>query len=387
MSKSKVLGLISLLGLILLVISFQIYNVKADALSDNVSDQLNNLDLSALEDFVNNLKDKPENFVVRKYIEQLLAGNYTTDYSLFLGFIFDLITNSLTEILPSLLCIFSIVLFCGILQNFKSAFISNGLGNVINFVCVLSIILILGTQLFNIWINVKNIIENIANFIEIMSPIILTLMIASGGKTSATIYKPAVAFLSSGVVNVIINFALPLIAISIIFNIVSSFSDNIKLTKFSDLATSLFKWTIGIISTIFSLFLSVQGITSASFDGISLRATKYAISNSIPIVGGFLRDGFDVFMAGSVLIKNSVGIIGIVTLFYIILPPIIYMALFSLSLKLINAVTVSFSDNRVSELLLNISKGISYLIAVVLVVGLMLFITVLLMIFSANYIV
>ena len=100
-----------------------------------------------------------------------------------------------------------------------------------------------------------------------------------------------------------------------------------------------------------------------------------------------MRDGFDVFMAGSVLIKNSVGIIGIVTLFYIILPPIIYMALFSLSLKLINAVTVSFSDNRVSELLLNISKGISYLIAVVLVVGLMLFITVLLMIFSANYIV
>ena len=387
MSKSKVLGLISLLGLILLVISFQIYNVKADALSDNISDQLNNLDLSALEDFVNNLRNKPENFVVRKYIEQLLTGNYTTDYSLFFNFIFDLITNSLTEILPSLLCIFSIVLFCGILQNFKSAFISNGLGNVINFVCVLSIILILGTQLFNIWINVKNIIENIANFIEIMSPIILTLMIASGGKTSATIYKPAVAFLSSGVVNVIMIFALPLIAISIIFNIVSSFSDNIKLTKFSDLATSLFKWTIGIISTIFSLFLSVQGITSASFDGISLRATKYAISNSIPIVGGFLRDGFDVFMAGSVLIKNSVGVIGIIALFYIILPPIIYMALFSLSLKLINAVTVSFSDNRVSELLLNISKGISYLIAVVLVVGLMLFITVLLMIFSANYIV
>ena len=109
MSKSKVLGLISLLGLILLVISFQIYNVEADALSDNITNQLNNLDLSALEDFVNNLKDKPENFVVRKYIEQLLAGNYTTYYSLFFNFIFDLITNSLTEILPSLLCIFSIV--------------------------------------------------------------------------------------------------------------------------------------------------------------------------------------------------------------------------------------------------------------------------------------
>jgi hypothetical protein len=55
--------------------------------------------------------------------------------------------------------------------------------------------------------------------------------------------------------------------------------------------------------------MTVQGITSASIDGISIRATKYAISNSIPIVGGFLRDGFDIVIAGSVLIKNAVGII------------------------------------------------------------------------------
>ncbi len=387
MTKKRILSIVFILiSFCLCFLSMQIYVVKADALSDNISNQLENIDLSALENFINNLKNKPENFILKSHLEKILAGKYSTDYSIFIDFIFDLITNGITEILPSLLCVFSVVLFCGILQNFKSSFLSDGLGNIINFVCVLSVILILGTQLYTIWISVKNIIENIANFIEIMSPIILTLMIASGGKTSATVYKPAVAFLSSGVVNIMTNFALPLIAVSLIFNIISSFSDNVKLTKFSDFAISIFKWIVGITSTVFSLFLSVQGIASSSFDGISLRATKYAISNSIPIVGGFLRDGFDVFMAGSVLIKNSIGIIGIFVLFYIIIPPLIYMFLFSLSIKLINAVTTSFADNRISELFVNISKGISYLIAVILIIGVMLFITILLMIFSANYV-
>lgn len=45
-----------------------------------------------------------------------------------------------------------------------------------------------------------------------MLPVILTLMIASGGNASAALYKPAVAFLSNGISSVFINVLIPIIS-------------------------------------------------------------------------------------------------------------------------------------------------------------------------------
>ena len=130
--------------------------------------------------------------------------------------------------------------------------------------------------------------------------------------------------------------------------------------------------------------MTVQGITSASIDGISLRATKYAISNSIPLIGGFLRDGFDIVIAGSVLIKNAVGIIGLFSLFFIVLSPVLTICVVSLLFRLVASLVEPIGDVRISDFCTSISSGISYLIVCILMVGFMLFITVLLMIFSAN---
>ena len=115
-----------------------------------------------------------------------------------------------------------------------------------------------------------------------------------------------------------------------------------------------------------------------------MKLAKYTISNSIPIVGGFLRDGFDVVVAGSVLIKNAIGIGGIFILFYIIIAPTLSLAAFSLMIKLVAGLIEPVTDPRLSSLCMSISKCISYLNACLLSVGFMFFITILLMTFSVN---
>jgi len=249
---------------------------------------------------------------------------------------------------------------------------------------IITIILILGSQLIQIFNSAKNTIILLSNLSEIMSPIILTLMVASGGSVSASIYKPAVAFLSGGIINLIISVILPLITLSAIFGVLNVSSDTIKLNKFSETINSLIKWILGLISAVFGLFLTIQGITSALHDGISLRATKYTISNSIPLVGSMFKDGFDLVVAGSILIKNSIGLASIFAIFYLILSPVAHMFVFSFLLKFIAGITEPIADKKISDLCIVGSKTISYLITSVLIVGLMIFISVLLMIFSAN---
>ncbi len=356
---------------------------KAESLSESIENQLDKIDLTEFENFFNSVvKTNGEDFTFT--LKNLLKGEYNVNYINVTKYVLSIILNKALSLTPVLISILALSVLCGVFQQLKSSFLTEGVAEISFFVCIMGIILILSSRIIATYEDTQNTIENIVKLTEIMSPIILTLMVAVGGNISASVYSPTVTFLSGGVINIILNIVLPLIGIMTIFNIASNFSSHIKLNKFSDFSVSVIKWIFGIIMTIYGLFLSVQGLTSATFDGISIKAAKYALSNSIPIVGGFIKDGFDLVIAGSVLIKNSVGILVVFTLFYLILNPVIYMAVFSLLLKLIAGLTEIISDARISNFCLCMSKTLSFLIASILVVGVMLFVTVLLMIFSAN---
>jgi len=356
----------------------------ADTLQENINNQLQNLDLSKLENFFNNIDNLPNNTNFFSYISGLLEGKYDLKFDSIFSYVFNALFRNVSSLVPIFVSVILIALFCNIMQKLKGNFASEGISEIISFVCLLSIIIILTSQIIALWENTKNIIENIAKLTEIMSPIILTLMVASGGNASAMVYKPTVAFLSNGVISIFLYVIMPLIAIMIVFYIVSSFSSTTKFDKFIEISASIIKWIIGLIITIFTVFLSIQGITSATFDGISLKATKYVISNSVPIVGGFIRDGFDLVIAGSVIIKNVIGITGIFALFYIILSPILYIVAFSLLLKFVSAIIQPVADGKIICFCNGMSKCITYLSVALISVGLMLFITVLLITFSAN---
>lgn len=379
---------IKVIAFLLIIFSFisfgEVKTSYADSLSDTINEQIENIDLSKLEEYFNSLENLPKNVDFFSCINQMLKGEYDLNFNSIFEYVFNVFFTNVKSCLPTFAIIIAIAIFCGIMQKIKCNFMSEGITEIIFFVCMLTVIVLLANKIIDIWNIAKNIIKNIAKLTEIMSPIILSLMVASGGNVSAKVYKPTVAFLSNGIINIFLSIIMPLIAIMIIFNVISRFSPSLKLEKFSEVSSSLIKWLIGIIVTIFGLFLSIQGLTSATYDGVSIRATKYALSNSIPIVGGFIKDGFDLVVAGSVLIKNVIGIASVFGLFYLIISPIIYIATFSLLLKLVSAIVNTIGDSKISLFCDSMSKCISFISASIIAVGFMLFITILLITFSAN---
>ena len=381
MKKSKIFAII--IFIILSIIICKPNLVYADELTDNINDQISNMDFSDLEIFFNQL-EIPNNTTFSDFLGKLINGDINVNFGSIFEYLLNQIFFIINDLIPLFISVIAISLFISIINGTKGGLLKSSTSDVIFFVCYLSIIILTTGCVGLVFNNTKNTIEKLTNLTEIMSPIILTLMIASGGNVSAGIYKPAVSFLSSGIVSIVSNVALPAVGIMIIFTILSNFSEKIKLKKFTEFISSAIKWILGISITIFTLFMTVQGITSATYDGISLRATKYAISNSIPIIGGFLKDGFDIVVAGSVIIKNSVGIIGVFALFYIVLSPVIYIVIVSLLLKLTASIIEPISDSRISDFCMSLSKSISYLNTCTLMVGFMVFILTLIMTFTAN---
>ncbi len=382
--KNKILIFVLISLFIILFTSFNSKTVHAESLSENIENQLENIDLLELENFFNDLISNNSGASFYETIQSILQGEYNLKFENVVSFITSIVKDSLNQFFPSIILIITITILCVFLQGIKSSYLPNGVSEVVFFVCLLSIIIVLGGQVYLLYKNAKNIIENITKLTQIMSPIMLTLMIGSGGNVSASVYKPALIFFSSGVINTVNLIILPLLGIVAIFSLIASINPTLKLNKLSDGVNSIIKWTIGIIMSIYGLFLTVQGITSATFDGISIRATKYAISNSIPLIGSFLKDGFDLVLAGSIIIKNSVGIICLLALFFIILSPILQMVTFSLLLKITSGITEAIGESRISNLCANATKILTYLIVSILLVGFMLFLTILLILLSAN---
>ncbi len=360
---------------------------KAESLEENIDEQLGNLDLSGIEDYINSLTDDERGVFSEGFlavVQDILGGEIKYSAGEIFGVFFRSVIEEFKLLVPHFAVILAIAVLCSIVGSARANFLSESIKDLVFYVCMIAVILILAADFGALVENSKNTLQKLTDLSQIMMPVILTLMIAGGGNASAALYKPAVAFLTNGISGIFCNVLIPVVSLTVVFSVLAGLSSTFKLGNAQAFLHGLIKWVIGISVTIFAFFMSAQGLSSAVIDGVSFRAAKYAITNSVPLVGGLLKDGFDLVLAGSVLIKNAVGLSAVFLIFSVVLQPVVHLSVFQLTLKLFAALTEPVGDSRISGLLTAVSRSVSYLLAIVLAVGLMMFISFLLLIISAN---
>ena len=215
------------------------------------------------------------------------------DYQDFGQAILHVFFANVQAILPSFACITAISLLSGLLSTLKSE--TNGktsgeMMHLITYAAALIPVLTIITECFS---TCMNCIGEMRKQMSLIFPLMLTLMAASGGNVSAAICKPAVGFFATTLVSIIETVIFPVVMLVIVFSIAGNLTKQLKISKFTQFFKNINKWIMGICLSVFGVFFTVQGITSATYDGVVRRAAKYAIGNGVPIVGGFLSGGFD----------------------------------------------------------------------------------------------
>lgn len=361
----------------------------ADELRENVEETLKGIDFGDLDDIARELTDadfnvfKGDSFVTR--VGKILSGEFVDDYPNVLAAILALFGGVILDVLPVVFLIVAVSLLCGFLNSLKSDS-SKGVHEIIHFVALAAVVVIVMVHAGNLALDVGSSLKSIKTQMDIIFPILLTLMAATGGTVSVGVYQPAVVMLSSGVMQIFTFVVMPLFFINLVFSVVGNLSPNIKLDKFTSFFTSAFKWVVGIVFTVFLAFLTIQGITAGTHDGVSIRAAKLTISSYVPFLGGYISQGFDLVLASSILIKNAVGVAGLYLLLGVVLAPVIKIAVFSLGLKLAAAITQPIGDARISNFLTSISKTFGMLVAVLIGAAFMYFLTIGLVILTGNII-
>ena len=357
-------------------------------IEEEIGSQLGDLDFSAIETYLENLTDDVQNafsggFVTK--VESLINGEYTSSENFFTS-LMSLLWDGLLSFLPIIASIIAISILGGMVGNLKPSTNGKSIGNIVHFVTYGVVIVFLGTTLVEMIALTTKTLTNLKSTMDAIFPILLTLLTAVGGTVSVSLYQPAIAMLGNVFISLITYFLLPLFIFSIIFSIVGNLSNNVKLDKFVAFLQGTFKWSIGLIFTLFLGFMTIQGISAGAVDGLSIRTAKYTIKSYVPIVGGYVSDGLSIIMASSMLIKNAVGTAGLLLVLFMAISPVINLILFMLSLKFMAGIIEPIGDKKVANFVSDISKSMSMLVALIVAVSFMYMVMTGLIMCSANLI-
>lgn len=389
------MALFALLCLLLLCLTLSSEPVAASALTaeeeaaieqlqEEVQKLLDALDTEELEAYLATLPQY-EGSDLKEMLASIVTGDFSLDYSSLWQSVLALVWEEGKVMLPAFAVILAVTLLCGILNSAKNGFLKSTMTDIIHFAAYLSVGAVLLSVLISVLQAGFSAIGSMQRQMQIIYPILLTLMAASGGAVSAGIYRPAVAFLSSAVCEMFTAVVLPTSVVVIVLTFVGSLSDEVKTSKLGDFFKSVNKWLIGLALGILGIFLTVQGIAAAQYDGISLRAAKYLVSGSVPIVGGFLSGGLDLVLAGSALIKNAVGSFAVFLLFGAILRPVLLFAAFQLFLRLSAAVAEPVGG-RISAFLSRLASDCGFFLAGLCCIAFLYFLTLILLVCSTGVI-
>lgn len=291
------------------------------------------------------------------------------------------------EVVNSITVVGSILVVIVIHSILKS--IGENLGNenvskIIYYVQYIMIVTLIMTNFSDIIRVTRDSINNLIGFMNTLVPLLMTLMLATGNIASTTMLQPIIIFLITFIGNFISGVIMPFLLVGTALGIVSQISDKVQIGKLSKFFNSSIVWMLGIILTIFVGVVSLEGTLTSSVDGITAKTTKAAVSSFIPVVGKILGDAVDSVLGCAGILKNAVGIVGVVIIIGICIGPILKLAVLTMLYTLTAALCQPIADEKIVTLIGNMASTFKVLLAILCSISVMLIIGVTLVINISN---
>lgn len=305
-----------------------------------------------------------------------LKGAFTgfTNY-----FVYEIVQN-----LKLLGTIALLAVFCMILQYMQTAFEKNTVSKVAYAIAYM-VLIILAINSFSVAMETaKNAIGGMVSFMLALIPLQLTLLGMMGNFASVAMFHPLVVFLVHFIGTIVYTVIFPLLFFSVVLGIVSSYTEKYSLTNLAKLLRNVSIGALGIFLTVFLGVISVQGAASAVTDGVTIRTAKYVTGNFVPVVGGLFAEAADTVVGASLLVKNAVGMTGVIILLFICAFPALKILALAFIYSLVGAVMQPLGESPIIQCLDTIAKGLMTIFAAMATVGLMFFIALTIMVTAGN---
>lgn len=283
-----------------------------------------------------------------------------------------------------LVTIVMLTIFTLILETMQTAFERNAVSTVAYAIAYLVLLILAVNSFHNATSYAGEAIRNMVQFMLAMIPLLLALLAGTGSVASVAVLHPVIVFMIHTIGTFIHLFVFPLLFFSAVLHIVSAINDRYKVTQLAVLLRNVAIGAMGVVATIFLGVLSVQGATGALTDGVALRTAKFVTGNFVPVVGRMFSDAADTVFSASLLVKNAIGLAGVIILLFLCAFPAIKILTLAIIYNLAGAVLQPLGNSPIVVCLQTVGKVLLYVFAALAVVGLMFFLAITIILTAGN---
>src|SRR5699024_2372455 len=277
-----------------------------------------------------------------------------------------------------------LTLFSVLLQTIHSAFDKSTVSKIAYFI-VYIVLLFISLNSFYLASNyIKDAIDMMTNFMIALIPLVLGIMSTFGNLISVSFFHPVSIFLINTSGLLVSKFILPLLLLSALLVIISTINERYRVTNLANLFTSISMGSLGAFLTVFFGLMSVQGAAGAIQVGAAMKTSQFINCNFCHAVRRTFTDAADTVVSASLLLKNSVGIVGVAIIMFIALFPAIKVLVIALTYKIAAAVLEPLADGPIITSLNTIGKYLLYMLACLLAVSLMFFLAIVVIVVAGN---
>lgn len=317
-----------------------------------IKEKLDEVNLSELEGI---LDDSPPeiyeiigDYSVDGIINSLISGTPVFDTGQIISGIADLFMYEIKNSLVLGVEIITVSILIGLLKSISSSF---GEKAVSNLGMIVSTCFIIGLCLNNFMLTFdlcENTVDTMTRIMQVMLPVMIPLLIASGGIASGGMLSPVFSGVITAFTTIMSEIILPAVYISTVFYMINSLTDKDYVNRLAEFIRNASVFLCGLSVTLFSGLVAVQSFVSETADGLLAETTKYSASNFIPIVGGFAADSLDLALHCAKIVKNGIGLFGIIVFIAILILPIVRLLAIAVLYKLTAIITEPLGNSQVS---------------------------------------
>lgn len=360
----------------------------AQSAGDIAKAQRDAVELQQIEQYWNELKGRYGGYFPEGQLPELRQLMFPSEGGWSLGgALAGLARFFLHELLYSGKLLVSIVLltvFTMLLESMQSAFERSVVSKVAYGIAYL-VLIVMAVNSFRIAAAYAgDAISSMVQFMLAMIPLLLSLLAATGGVVTVSVMHPLIVFMIHTVGTFVHLFVFPLLFFSAVLHLVSAISDRYKVTQLANLLRNIGAGLLGIMLTVFLGVLTVQGATGAVTDGVALRTAKFVTGNFVPVVGKMFSDAADTVMSASLLVKNAVGVAGVIILLFLCAFPAVKILTLALIYNFAGAIMQPLGKTPIVQCLQTIGKTLIFVFAALASVGLMFFLAVTIILTAGN---
>ena len=209
----------------------------------------------------------------------------------------------------------------------------------------------------------RDCVRQLADGLSVTVPILTTLLTAIGAAGTVGMLHPLSALLTGGIADTIAGVLVPLAAAGGVIGLIDRVDAHIRLKELSDNIRNGIKWGIGLLTAVYAGFAAVFGMGASARDGIAIRTARYAAGNIFPATAGLVGGTFDTVIGSVLLVKNALGITGMLLGVGIALAPLMRIASTIVLFRFTASVTEPVGEAGMVQMLKSAADTLSVLLS------------------------